>query len=452
MSSTKKSNIVWFSVSLVLLSLFVAVVWVFVGLFPTVTVEQNANTSPVISKVNVQSIEVLARQLVEKFVAINLPNKEKDNVFQAIHNTLQHLQNNHHDQAVDALKKLELDTSINALIEYVKQEKEAREAAKIWVDIGNLQQLKSFQLALIAYQKASELDEKNSNAWNRLGHYYRHQKQFIQAEKAYSKVLELSTEGSMIQAVALANFGLLYQAQAKHHKAETSYLKALEINKVQHNIAGLASNNENLAIIYKKNNNFSLSEAHYLAAISYYNILNRHNSIASTQQALASLYHKYHKVEKAKNYYLQALDGYKVKNNQKKIASTYSNLGILYQQQKQIEQAQVFFEKALMLNQKIQQQKGIADQYGNLGVLNRLQKKFIVSEVSHLKSLKIYQRLQQLEGVSQQQTNLGFLYQAWGKTEKACQHWDEGKNTLLQLNNKDRIERIEAVMTKHCKN
>lgn len=453
MSSTKKFNITWLGVfSVLLLSVAVVSAWILVSIFSPATVQYNTDTSFVMSNVSIKSTKGLARQLVKKFAMANLSVKEKDSVSQSIDNTLRHLQNQHNDQVLSALQALELQTSINDLMGQVKQQQEAREAAKMWVDIGNLQQLQSSQLALFAYKKASELDQKNSNAWNRLGHYYRHQKYFTQAENAYNKVLASSTQGSITQAVALANFGLLYQAQAKPDKAKAAYLKALKINEVQQNIDAIASNNENLAIIYKKNNNFALSEKHYLVALSYYKLSNKHNSIANTQQALASLYHKDHKLDKAESYYLKVLDAHKKNNNQRKIAINYSKLGILYQQQKQLEPARNFFEKALILNQQIQQQKGIADQYGNLGVLNRLQKKFIASESSHLQSLKIYQKLQQLEGVSQQQTNLGFLYQAWGRTEKACQYWLQGKSTLLQLKNEKRIGRLEVVITKHCKN
>jgi tetratricopeptide (TPR) repeat protein len=416
----------------------------------TTSSQQENSLVPQNSIITIESINVLAHQLIEKFADVNLLAKEKSNVFQAVNNTLKHLQVIGHHQALQLLQQHDLKTAVQHLMASVEQEEKSREAAKIWVDIGNLQQLQSSQHALLAYKKASQLDDKNSNAWNRLGHYYRHQKQFTLAKNAYKKVLASSKEGTATQAVALANFGLLYQAEEKLVEAESAYLKALKINEVQNNAASLASNNENLAIIYKKNNNFASSEKHYLAALSFYKTLNETNSIASIQQSLASLYHREKKFTEAEIYYKKAVEIYKKNDNKKKIASSYSKLGVIYQQKKQIEAAKILFEKSLNLNQQIKQPQGIADQYGNLGVIYRLQRKFNASEASHLNALQRYQQLQQTDGVSQQQTNLGFLYQAWGKTKQACHYWQQSKTTLQQLKNISRVARIEDIIKKQC--
>ncbi|HFC91958.1 MAG TPA: tetratricopeptide repeat protein [Leucothrix mucor] len=450
MSSTKKSNISWLSgfLAILLIVAVVAIVWVSLDITSTIPEKKTTATPSVV--VNIGSLNELAHQLVDKFAADNLLLKERNNILQAVNNSLQHLQDTHNNQVLFALQKLDLDTATTYLSASVKHEKLPRDAAKIWVDIGNLHQLKSSQLALFAYKKASKLDDHNSNAWNRLGNYYRQQKKFSLAENAYEKVLQSSVEGSATKAVALANFGLLYQAQGKLEQAKESYKSAIKINAIKKNTASLASNNENIAILYKKNHNFEASEKHYLEALSHYETLEQDSSVANIQLSLASLYHQQKKLDQAKQYYQIAIERYKQNNNQRKIASSYSNLGILSQQQNKIAEAKDFFEKSLVLNQQIKQQKGIADQYGNLGVLYRLQKKFIASETSHLKSLQIYQQLQQSDAVSQQQTNLGFLYQAWKKTEKACQYWQESKQTLMQLNNTSRVIRIKNIVQKYC--
>ena len=449
----KKSNISWLSrlLAVLLIVAVIAIIWVLKDIV-SILPDSKTEKDPTITSVKIDSTNELAKLLVDKFVVARLPLKEKNNLLQAVNNSLQHLQDTNHNQALFLLQKLDLKASVNYLIESVKEEENSRESAKTWVDIGNLQQLQSSQLAVYAYKKASQFDAKNSNAWNKLGHFYRKQKQFTLAENAYSKVLESSSDATTAQAVALANFGLLYQAQGKSDKAEASYLKALAINEVKKNTASLASNNENLALLYKKKNDFELSEKHYLTTLTHYKTLEKSNSIANIQSSLASLYHQYKHLDKAKQYYQMALEIYQNNDNQKKIASSYSNLGILNQQQGQADKAKEFFYKSLKINQQIDQQQGIADQYSHLGVLDRLQKKFTQSEPSHLKSLKIYQELQHLEGVSQQQTNLGFLYQAWGQTEKACQYWLQSKQTLIEIQNKNRIKRIASLLEKHCAN
>ncbi len=452
MLSIKKSNISWSSrlLAISLISVMIVIVWVLKDIITTFP-KSKTDENTFIRTVHIDSVNELATRLVNQFIADNLPLKQKNNLLQSINNSLQHLQETNNDKVLFFLKKLDLDASLNYLIEAVENEEKSREIAKIWVDIGNLQQLKSSQLALYAYKKATQLDDQNSNAWNRLGHLYRQKKQFGLAENAYSRVLQSSSEEIMAKSVALANFALLYQMQGKLDKAEEFYLKALKINEMRDNRASLAANNENLAIVYKEQNKFELSEKYYLLAFRYYKDLKQSNSIAGIHSSLASLYYHYQYFDKAKQYYQKALEIYKKNYNQRKIASSYSNLGILNQQQGQADKAKEFFDKSLQIYQKIDQQQGVADQYSHLGVLNRLEKKFTQSESSHLKSLQIYQQLQHLEGVSQQQTNLGFLYQAWNQTEKACRYWQQSKQTLMKVHNEERIERLGILLKKHCK-
>ena len=445
MASKYKSNISWSSIllTILLIAAVASVIWVLSDIAKTIPPTKNTTTKSIVA-----SIDTLSNTLINKFTAKNIHPKEKQNILQAVKNTLQHLQDTNSYQALENLQKLDLRSTVSTLTETVKLEENPRDAAKTWVDIGNLQQLQSSQLALYAYKKASKLDNSNINAWNRLGHYYRQQQKFSLAENAYAHVLKSSNKTT--KALAHTNFGLLYQAQAKLDDAEISYLKALEINRIQKNTASLASNSENLAIIYKQKNNFDTSEKYYLDALSHYETLQQDSQVANIHISLASLYHQYRKLDDAKQHYQTALDIYLKENNQKKIANIYSNLGIIQQQQNNATEAKILFEKSLRINQTINSQQGIAEQYGNLGILYRSQNNLSESESSHLKSLQIYQKLLHSEGISQQQTNLGFLYQAWNQTSKACELWQKSKETLTQSKNINRIERITALIEQHC--
>ena len=448
MASKHKSNISWSSIllTLLLIAAVASVVWVLSDIAKTIP--PTSNTKEQIAKPTIISIDKLANTLISQFTAKNISQKDQKNTLQAVKNTLQHLQDTNNDQTLEKLQKLDLSGAINTLNTMVEVEEKPRNAAKIWVDIGNLQQLQSSQLALYAYKKASKLDDNNINAWNRLGHYYRQQQKFSLAENAYTHVLQSANKTT--KALAYTNFGLLYQAQSQLDEAETAYLKALNINLIEKNTASLASNSENLAIIYKQKNNFEASEKYYLNALSHYETLQQSKQIANIQTSLASLYHKNNKLDDAKHYYQTALNIYLKEKNQRKIADIYSNLGIIHQQQNQASEAKAFFEKSLEINQALDSQQGIAEQYGNLGILYRSQKNLLKSESSHLKSLQIYQALSHKEGISQQQTNLGFLYQAWDQTDKACEYWKKSTETLSQTKNTNRIERIKTLLEKYC--
>lgn len=432
-----------------LLALLVFIV--LVSVIAILLFQSKTNPSPSLL-LSANANEHLVNQLNKKFSLKQGSKNDNQNILQALNNTLEHLQESNQHQVLAALNKLDLSAAIKSLDSLAQQEKKPRNAAKLWVDKGNLQQLQSATLAQIAYQKASELDAMNITASNRLGHYYRQKKQFALAEVAYNNVLTHSPKNSTTQAVAYANFGLLYQAQAKLNQAEKAYLKALDINTLHNNKASMASNSENLAIVYKEKKDFSTSEKHYLNTLSYYQSTKQDSHIALLHTALASLYHQDQQIKKSQQHYEIALNIYLKNKNKHKIANHYSHLGILYQQQRQTDKALILFKKSLSLNKEIKQIKGIADQYGNLGILYRLQKNFKQSERSHLKALEIYQQQAYRESVSQQQTNLGFLYQAWEKTKKACLYWQQARETLLSAKRQQREKRIKHIIDKHCSN
>jgi tetratricopeptide (TPR) repeat protein len=449
MSLRIKFNISWLGGILVATLLLVVISMIVWKLVDTVSTDASRNKSTIIATDSIELSDQLAKKLVEHFLATNHSQKDKNNIEQAINNTLQHLQDSNNSQVLFLLQSLELNTALGYLRTSISEE-EPRKAAKIWIDIGNLQQLLSSEQALLAYQKAGKLDRYNSDSWNRLGYYYRGQKKFILAENAYKRVLGLPASSNRAQAVALANLGLLYEVQGKFVKAEIFYLEALQLNTLLKNLDRIASNNEHLAILSRKNNNFEEAKIYYVAALSGYEKLGRKNSVANVHFLLASLYFQNKYFEKAKLHYQLALDIYKRKSDQRKMASIYSALGALHQQQRNLEKSQILFEKSLALNQKIKKKKGVADQYGNLGVIYRLQKKFMESEVSHFKSLHLYQQLQYEDGLFQQQINLGFLYRSMSESKKACEHWLKGKEILVRANHSKRILRLESIIKQHC--
>lgn len=449
--ASKKSNLSWssFFLSILLIAAVIAVSWAIYDVAQTLP-EQNKTTT--ITTIKPLSTDNLTLALLDKFYDKNSNNNERLDLLQAIQNTLGHLQNSNNQQTLQTLNKLDLLGATTILNEQVKSEANSREAAKTWVDIGNLQQLQSSQLALYAYRQASKLDDGNINAWNRLGNYYRHQQQYALAEKAYQKVLDMADDSSSTLAVAYANFGLLNQAQAKHEEAEKAYLKALEINTQLKNKQSMASNNENLAISYKNEGKAEEAKQHYLDALSLYQQLGQTDNEASLLTALGSLYHQQRDFEQAKSAYQKALDIQLKSDNHNKVAALYSNLGIITQQQNQPEEAKGLFDKALQLFTQTNNKSGIAEQKGNLGILLRSQKQFVDAESAHKDSLQIYQDIHHISGISQQQLNLGFLYNAWDKPEKACDFWKQSQTTLNKHNDaiSARSQRIVDLIDGHC--
>ena len=402
----------------------------------------------------------IATTLVYTF--FNGSNKEREDQIDALTNTLNHLKKyNKSDEdaedtmgeaikeALGALKVSNINLAIQKLIEVSHEQYDLREEAKTWINIGNIQNLTSAEQALRAYEKASELDPENSNAWNRQANIYRRLKQFNKAEMAYKKVQSLENQGETNDALSFANLGLLSQSKGDLLAAEEAFLQALEIYESAKNNAGIASTSQNLASLYKKTKNPEKAEIYYLKALKSYIEQDKAENIATIYSALGSLKQSMNDTEKALFYYENALEVSLNNNFQNNIANLYSNLGILAQQNGDLDKSKEYFEKSLNLNKDIKHTIATADQYGNLAIINRKKGKFELAEDFHLRSIEIYTEKNHRNGIISQKTNLGFLYKAWKKPQKACEVWGSILD-LLQQTNVDRAQRITQLIQATC--
>ena len=83
-----------------------------------------------------------------------------------------------------------------------------------------------YDLAIVVYKKALELDPKNVYALNNLGDAYYKQGKYDLAISAYKKALEMDPKN----VYALNNLGDAYLGQSEYNLAISAYKKALEMN------------------------------------------------------------------------------------------------------------------------------------------------------------------------------------------------------------------------------
>ena len=413
-----------------------------------VTPEEPVLSTRTFSLGELQSIE---QQLAASFISTNKASRAED--LRAISNTLANLQNKNQPLANETLELLDdgqLVGAITTLKTLALDTADKREAAKLWVDVGNLENLTSHEKAIKAYQKSVTLDTDNINAWNRIGHLERQEKQFDLAEIAYQNVTRLSKSGTLNQALSWANFGLLYQTQHKYPEAIEAFEKALSTNIELENSAGIASNSENLAGLYRSQNDFEKAEYHYQQALKIYQTDNQVSKQVETHAALGSLYQSNQKTELALIEYEKALQLNAANEDAKFSASLYSNMGILAQQSNELEKAEGYFKQSLSLYETLEQTHGIANQNSNLAILARNRKQFETSESLHLKAIDLYQAENNQNAITTQYINLGFLYTAWDKQQSACEYWSKSLLGLTGNVNEARRARVKAIMDKDC--
>lgn len=398
-----------------------------------------------------KNLDTIANKLANNYLAANDSGREED--IQALTNTLSNLKKSLHEAAkltVQQLQDDQLPEALSTLKNLALDTQNNRDAAKIWVDIGNIENLKSENEAIRSYQKSVTLDPDNINAWNRIGHLERRRGQYDQAEVAYKNVTRLSNSKSRTEAVSLANFGLLYQSQKKFDDAIKSFQLALNINTELENASGIASNSENLASLYRNQKTYDKAEQFYQKALGIYQSAKQTAKRVEIHSALGSLYQTQQQTELALAEYENALGLNEETPNNRFSAGLYSNMGILAQQKNELERAEEYFNQSLSLYKELENPSGTADQYSNLAILARSRKQFEASEALHLKAVALYEAVENSQAVTTQHTNLGFLYTAWNKTETACEYWQKSLDGLLKPQQKTRKDRIKAIVERDC--
>ena len=406
--------------------------------------------TPVV-KISDTELQTIARSLVTKHLDGKTGSRDED--IQALSNTLHNLKSNKNDAATATLlllKQDKLDDATDTLKTLALDTQSKRDAAKLWVDIGNISNLSSAQAAIDSYQKSVTLDPDNINAWNRIGHLERANKHYDLAEIAYKNVTRLSGDLSHTQALSFANFGLLHQSQNKYNEAVESFTEALKINTQLNNNSGMASNNENLASLHRTLKNYDEAESHYKAAYEIYSKEGQNSKLIELHSALGSLYQTEQQTELALSEYEAALALTKLNPSKRFSAGLYANMGILSQQNNELEKAESYFNQALALYQALKQDQGTADQYSNLAILARNKKQFENSETLHLKAIELYEKANAQNAIITQYTNLGFLYTAWNKTDTACTYWAKSLSGLTDSSQEARRVRIKAIVDRDC--
>ena len=415
-------------------------------------IKSHLNQNPIKSKTSQQfQASEIANTLISTF--FNGTPKDKADQVSALEATLAYLKNEPSGKTQNTLidlKKSNISNAIEALALVANQQNSSHDSANIWIHIGNIQNLTSSDQALMAYQKASELDSTNRVAWNRQGHVHRQLKQFDLAEAAYKKARSLGNNGVADKALSLVNFGLLNLSKGKLKEAKIAFLNALKIYTKIDNKEGIAGTRENLASVYKGLKSLGKAEKNYLSALSIYTETNNFQSMANIHIALADLFQKQSSNVKAQTHYQEALRISQENSFKGNFSDLYNKLGLLAQQNGDLEKSQKYFEKSLSFGSDIKQSVGSADQFGKLAIQNRNQKKYEVAEDYHKKAIKIYQQNRHTHGVISQKINLGFLYKVWQKKQLACSSWQESL-VLLKSAKSSRIDRIEKLLlTNNC--
>jgi len=172
-------------------------------------------------------------------------------------------------QAGDKLRAADVDGAIKHLRSLAdKQEGAIKDAARTYLDIGNIAFLNNTQEALAAYIRVTQLTPDDPQGWNQAGLLQQRLGDLAQAATAYQNVLRLGLKRNdkMLQATAYGNLGNVEQTRGNLDGAVDYYQKALKLNKELGRKQGMAIQYANLGIVEELRENMSGACAYWRQA------------------------------------------------------------------------------------------------------------------------------------------------------------------------------------------
>ncbi|MBD2540372.1 tetratricopeptide repeat protein [Coleofasciculus sp. FACHB-SPT36] len=234
-----------------------------------------------------------------------------------------------------------------------------------FLPIEDLQQL----IQQIEQQRGTK-DPNLAVLYSRIGNIYKrrvergecqdYQKEQELAIEYFGRAIALEKELRLLTELAtdLNNLALLYESQGRYSEAEPLYLQAIDIDKksLPADHPGIATDLNNLAGLYESQGRYSEAEPLYLQAldIDKKSLPADHPEIATHLNNLAGLYRNQGRYSEAEPLYLQAIDINKksLPADHPHIATGLNNLAELYRSQGRYSEAEPLYLQALEISDR----------------------------------------------------------------------------------------------------
>jgi len=221
-------------------------------------------------------------------------------------------------------------------------------------------------------------------------------------------------------ALALNNFGYLYEKQGDISKAFEYFNKSLPIQEEIDDKLGMAGSLLNLGMIFRQQGN----------------------------------------IPKALEYYHRALKLQILIDNKSGIATSYNNIGFVYDSQGEYLKAYEYYNKALNINFLLKDKSSIAICYTNIAFLYSFHNELFfngskdecmrnghIKAIEYLnKSIKLQEEINDKSGIASSLNSLGSLYETFGDpycSESTDECYEHGQKKALDLYTKSLVLRQE---------
>jgi serine phosphatase RsbU (regulator of sigma subunit) len=236
-----------------------------------------------------------------------------------------------------------------------------------------------------------------------------------------------------LYAVALNNFGFLYDEQGDIPKALEYYFASIKIHEQIENKSGIASSLNNIGFIYKNQGNIQKALEYYHKSLMIKEEIGDKKGISKSLSNLGGIYRDQGESKKALEYYYRSLDILMEIADKPSIGTLLNNIGTIYNTQQDLQKALDYYYKSLKLREEIGDKSGIANSYGNIANIYKKQDDLLKALEYHKKSLKIYEETGEKKGQASALINMAQIMTKNGQLNNALLYASRSMQTAKEL-------------------
>ncbi len=236
-------------------------------------------------------------------------------------------------------------------------------------------------------------------------------------------LLELCWEYRFINADSARGYGLVALDLAKREKSEDLEAEALN----------------NIGVTYEAQGSYDEALAYESQALALRKKLGDSSKIANTLNTLGIIYDERGDYEKALSHYFDARKIYEGLHDESKIAMVMTNIGIVLRAQKEYEQVISYYRQAMAIYQKLGNKFGQAACHSNLGAVYLSLTRYDSAIYYSLLASEEFEAQNVRQFLATTLSNAAIAYAKSEQTEKAKFYFAKAKKLHEEYNNKKEL-------------
>jgi signal transduction histidine kinase len=236
-------------------------------------------------------------------------------------------------------------------------------------------------------------------------------------------LLELCWEYRFINADSARRFGLIALDLAKKEKSEDLEAEALN----------------NIGVTFEAQGNYDEALTYESQALVLRKKLGDSSKIANTLNTLGIIYDERGDYEKALNHYFDARKIYEGLQDESKIAMVLTNIGIVLRAQKEYKNVITYYRKAMAIYRKLGNKFGLAASHSNLGAVYLSLTEYDSAIFYSLLASEEFEAQKVNQFLPTTLSNAAIAYSKSGQVEKAKLYFTKAKKLHEEYNNRKEL-------------